>query len=585
MKRLKLVGYRRNRGLALPIVIAIVLVVATLVLAVVFHTRMTGKMQKKGEKQIQQSNTAEVVKGKMQEIFASGSNIDPQKLQQLGLNQTPPTAGSKVVPFKGKVGNIEFSGSFNGGEGPWSTYVPMPTKLNPKTFGYKGKTSPSFDPKMPLPPNHSRIYVTAKAPDEKPVTYYFTYSNNSPYGLVAPKGSIQVKNATATTDNDLRDNKEVGQNFYVSAAKNIQVEGKLTGTARTKEPASANAVKLGDKNSGQVQNEFPPIPPEMEKQIYEAIQMISSELEKSGEDPGFEALAMMLATTAITLVGNQAIIDQGGFTFDGEQLVWAGSMIVPKGMSILMPMKVRIDGDLILMDKSIAVFAEDTEIDGHLFIGKECAVMCQGELKVKDRVEVTFSADDLLGINAAIIATKDLKLEKGVRHCKFKPGHGNVTTPFKILPNPFDKIPKLKKLFNKIAKKVFGKLMSKWNPLAMLFAQTLPVPMGSEDMGVPGLLLVSTEKGIRIKDNGKDAGLAGLLICKETIFIEFPNEGNGIFSGLMISLEGDIKAYTVNYRYYPYYANALIPTAKGDKLLQVLTQPHLVSSGIYKEGK
>ena len=585
MKKTLKCDYRRSRGMALPIVIGIVLVVATLVLAVVFFGRTTGKLQKQGEKQIQQSNTAEVVKGKMQEIFAGGSGITPDKLKEIGMSEPPPAAGGKVATFKGKVGNVEFSGSFNGGDGPWSTYVPIPKKYDPKSFGYKGTPTASFDPNMPLPPNHSRIYVTAKSPDEKPVTYYFTYSNNSPYGLAAPKGNIYVKNAAATTENDLRKKSETGQNFYLSAADKIEVKGKLTGTARTKQPASANAVQLGDPGSGQVQNEFPPIPPEMEQQIMQAMEMITKELEDSGKDPGILELAMMMAATAATTVGNEQLIGQGGFSFDGKNLVWGGSMIVPSGMSILIPINIKIDGDLILMKGSYAIFGKDAKIDGHLFIGKESAVMCGGKLDVKDRVEITFGADDLLGINAAIIAQKDIRLRKGVRHCKFTPGQGSVTTPFKILPNPFDKIPKLKKLFNKIANKLFKNLAKAWSPVSMLLAQTVPIPMGSEDMGMPGLLLVSLEKGVHIQDNGADAGLAGLIICKETIFIEFPNEGNGIFAGIMISLDGDIKAYTVDYRYYPYYASALIPTTSGGKLLNIMPQPHLVASGVYKKEK
>lgn len=585
MKKIFNCDYRRSRGMALPIVIGIVLVIATLVLAVVFFGRTTGKLQKQGEKQLQQSNSAEVVKGKMQEIFAGGSGITPDKLKEMGMSEPPPAAGGKVAPFKGKVGSIEFSGSFNGGEGPWSTYVPLPEKFDPKSFGYKGTPTSSFDPKMPLPPNHSRIYVTAKAPDEKPVTYYFTYSNNSPYGLAAPRGNIYVKNAVATTENDLRNKSETGQNFYLSAADKIEVKGKLTGTARTKQPASSNAVQLGDTDSGQVQNEFPPIPPEMEQQILQAMEMIAKELKDSGKDPGILELAMMMAATAATTVGNQQLIGQGGFSFDGKNLVWGGSMIVPSGMCILIPVNIKIDGDLILMNEAYAIFGKDAKIEGHLFLGKGSAVMSEGKLDVKDRVEVTFSADDILGINAAIIAKKDIMLRQGVRHCKFKPGSGSVTCPFKILPNPFDNIPKLKKLFNKIANQLFKKLGKAWGPVSMLFAQTVPIPVGNEDMGMPGLLLVSLEKGIHIKDNGADAGLAGLIICKETVFIEFPNEGNGIFAGLMISLDGDIKAYTVDYRYYPYYASALIPTPSGGKVLNIMPQPHLVASGVYKKEK
>ena len=106
--------------------------------------------------------------------------------------------------------------------------------------------------------------------------------------------------------------------------------------------------------------------------------------------------------------------------------------------------------------------------------------------------------------------------------------------------------------------------------------------MGSEDMDVPGLLIVSAEGGVKVMDHGVDAGLAGLIICRKGIILEFPPDGSGCFSGIMISLEGDVKAFNVRYRYYPYYSYAQVPLGGGSsKLLKVFARPHMVTSGEY----
>ena len=124
------------------------------------------------------------------------------------------------------------------------------------------------------------------------------------------------------------------------------------------------------------------------------------------------------------------------------------------------------------------VVSGDLIVDGHLMVDEECVVMCDGNLVVGDRVEVTYAPKDVMGISSAIIGTKDVLLGKGVRHMKFKPGHGNVEFPFKLMPCPFPlKIPYVK----------HGKIKWKDNPVAQAFLklqQTIFKPIAKM---IPGL--------------------------------------------------------------------------------------------------
>lgn len=575
---------QRCRGLAIPVAIGIVLVLITLVLAVILYSRSTGRHQKVVEKQMQEVNVAEAVKGKMQEVFASGDKIDPARLKEIGMSSAPNPPGGEVQTFKGKIGDVEFSGSFNGGEGPWSTYVALPKNLDPKTFGFAGPKLPAYDSnEKPLPQNHSRIFVNVKAPNQETTRFFYTFSNNSPYGLVAPKGNVKVAEATAVTAPSAAagTDKAFSQDFYIQAGQKIQVKGKMTGTAKSQLPKSSKPVEVGEPQ-GQVEDEVPPIPPEQLQQLVDAVKQMASEMESNGKDPGFEAFAAALVATSGMLYGHQ-MINQGGFSFDGKRLVWNGSLFVPKGMGILIPLTIRINGGLVIEDEATAIFGQSVVVDGPVFIGKGSAVMAGKKMDFKDRVEITFPAKDMMGINAAIVATDDIHLRRGVRHCKWKPLKGNVGIPFTVFEPPLNF--ELLKKFMKAANKLLGKLMGKFNPLMALLGGQITVPMGNEDLDYPGVLIVSEQGGVNIYDNGSDAGLAGLIMCNKSAVIEFGQEG-GYFNGICISFNGDIEMFSVNYRYYPYHSSAAWPVGPGKyRTLNVLPQPHLVSSGEYKKGE
>ncbi len=315
-------------------------------------------------------------------------------------------------------------------------------------------------------------------------------------------------------------------------------------------------------------------------ELMKAVQQMASEMESNGKDPGFEAFAAALVATAGMMYGHQ-MINQGGFGFDGKRLTWNGSLFIPKGMGILIPFTIQINGALVIRDEATAVFAQSVVVDGPVFIGKGSAVMAGKKIDFKDRVEITFDAKDIMGINSAIVAGDDIHLRRGVRHCKWKPGQGSVGMPFSIFKPPL-KLELLKK-FMKAANKLLGKLTSKFNPLMALLGGEITIPLGTEDLDYPGVLIASENGGVKIYDQGKDAGLAGLIICNESAVIEFGQDG-GYFNGICISFNGNIEMFSVKYRYYPYHSSAAWPVGPGKyRILKVLNQPHLVSSGEYKK--
>jgi len=590
---------KKSRGIALPVAIAIILVLITLVLALILQSRTTGGMHRRSEKKMKQADTAEVVGGKMQDIFASGTSPDPAKLKEIGMSSAPPAPGKGKAEFSGKIGDIEFSGSFNEGDGPWSTYVPVPDEIDPKNFSYDGPQSASFDPeKLPVPPNHSLIFVKVKAPDQEQKIYYYMFSNNSPYGLIAPNGSVKIKNGSATSTSkpspEAGDDSATSHNFYVYAADKINIDGKLTGTARTQKPESEAAVKLGTSETGKIENQFPPIPPEELQKIIEQVQTLMSKLENNAEDPGFAEMAAALMGAAALFQGTNALVDRNGFSFDGEKMIWNNSLIVPEGMAIMIPFPLKINGDLLIMDKAVVVVGGKLDVERRLFLGEESGLMCQGDIEIMDRVNVTYSPKDIAGISASIMSEDDITLHRGVRHLKFKPGHGETEFGFDLLPCPFpeyikvggEKIPNPVAIaFKKMQKKVFEPLKAAMGPLSMFLTGKISVPVGSEDRDIPGLLIISEKGKVKIEDHDKDAGLAGLIICKKGVVIEFPPDGSGIFTGILLTLEGNIELFNVKYRYYPYYTSAAVPINGGGdtETLQVMPQPHLISSGEYKQ--
>lgn len=588
----------KTRGIALPVVIVIVLVLLTLILALVLQSRNTGNLQKTAEKQAQQANTAQVIRGKMQEIFESGKTPSPARLKELGLSALPPVPGKPPVAFKGKAGDVEFSGSFNGGSEPWSTYNPVPTAIDPKGFGYKGPQSPGFDSeKLPIPPNHSLLFVNVKTEaGTTPTTYYYMFSNNSPYGIIAPGGNIKITKGSAIAVSEqapsAKPDKTASQDFFLYAKNKIEVGKKLEGTAIT-QAKTKDAVVLGDVTAGQVREDEPPITPEELEAIAKALKDAMSEMENNSKDPGFKQMAMALMSAAVLFHGAYQMVDTKGFGFDGKQLIWANSMRIPEKMTAVCPFPLKIREDLLILKNSVFIVAGDLKVEGSLFIPENSGLLVLGKLEVKDRVYVTYKVDDYLGICSAIIAEKDIILKKGVRHLNFQPqGEGlgflfsGMICPFpeyikvggKKIPNP------VALAFKKMRDKLLGKLKGAAAVLTMFACDKVKIPTGTVNNDLPGILIASPKGGVKIMDNGNDACLAGLIVCKKGIVIEFPPDGSGVFTGILLSWDENVEMFNVEYRYYPYSSAAVIPTGtSGGRTLLVMPQPHLVSSGEYKK--
>ena len=318
-----------NRGIALPVAIVVILVIATLALALILQSRTTSSLQKSGEKQLKRAGTASTVAGLMQQVFTGN---DPEAFRQIGMEGSPPEPGGQVKTFSGKLNGVKFSGSFNGGDQAWSTYQPVPVSIDPKNFGFAGKGPKVYDPeKHPLPPNHSIVYVDVKPEDGQKKTYFYTFSNNSPQGILAPRGSISIREAMSWKDPSPQDKiqPEAGLKYYITAAKGIKVTEGLTGTARVYGKSRGN-VDIGNGSTGTVEEEIPPIPPELIEQLLKELQAMMTQMEKASKDVGFAEFAMAIAAGQILFKGYE-LLDLGGFEFDGKTLIWNNSLILPKG--------------------------------------------------------------------------------------------------------------------------------------------------------------------------------------------------------------------------------------------------------------
>ncbi|MEW6278381.1 MAG: hypothetical protein AB1758_07165, partial [Candidatus Eremiobacterota bacterium] len=223
----------------------------------------------------------------------------------------------------------------------------------------------------------------------------------------------------------------------------------------------------------------------------------------------------------------------------------------------------------------------------HLILHKDAILVVAGELEVEDRVEVAFEAGENLSLRTAILVNGDIDLKQGVRHLK-RSQKGQVVSPFNLLPNPFPATIKVGdheipnpvfEAFQQLQNKLFASLTKKFGPLAALVVGKVPVAAGDEDSQFPGLLLVSLEGSVRIRDEGAGAGFAGLILCHDSIIIEFPPDGSGVIRGFVISLEGDVQAFEAVVRHYPYFSS-LIPIPIPEGRFQAL-QPHPVASGSY----
>jgi hypothetical protein len=589
---------RNNRGISLPAIIIILLVIITITVTIALHIRNRNILQKAAEKQARKAYAAKAVKGKIAGVFASGKTISPAKLKELGLTAVPPEPGKPPVEFKGKDGDVEFSGSFNGGNEPWSTYIPLPEEIDPKEFSFKGTKSPGFDPeKLPIPPNHSLIFANLKAGENiDPATYYFMFSNNSPYGIIAPNGNVKISGGATATSEQLpsaKPDQSAGQDFYIFAKNKIDISKKLEGTAIT-QAKTKDAVTLGDLTTGQVRENAPKIPAEELQSIADALKDSMREMWKSTKDPGFRKLSIGLEMADIKFGGSFKMIDTKGFSYNKEQLIWANSMKIPEKTNTVCPMSIKVNGDLIMQKNSVFIVEGDLKIEGRLFIPENSSLLVMGKLEVNNRVYTTFKSEDYPGICSAIIAKGDILLKKGGSHLNYQP-QGEITeVNLSGLECPFPKYLKKAKgkqiinrkvlKFEKSQKKLMGKIKGADEILKTFVCSNVNITPGSDNNDLPGILIASSDGGVKIQDDNNSACLAGLIISKKDIVIEFPSKGTGVFTGVILSLDESIKILNTDYRYYPYYFCAFVPTGiSGGKTIQVLPRPHLISSGEYKK--
>ncbi|MFH0802333.1 MAG: hypothetical protein V2A78_08130 [bacterium] len=588
-----------RKGIALPVAIAIALVIVVLTAALILQAITTGGLTRRIESRGSQKYAGEVVGAAMMEIFGRNGVPDPAKLAAIGLSAPPPAPGGNVVPFKGKAGDVTFSGSFNGGESPWSTYQPVPSTVDPKQDGFfPGNPVPCFDPgNFYVPPQHSLIFVNARTPKEGARRFFYMFSNMSPYGALAPRGNVSLKEATFTADpwNYRKAENLSAQKVFIGAGRNIQVAGALQGVARSARPASEKPINIGDPDSGTAEPDNPMdgFTEEQVMQLLQELETALGELEKSADDIGFMELAMAMAA-ATALFQGQQMIQLGGFSYDLKDkiLTWNNSLYVPRGMIILIPFSIKIEGDLLVEDKAAVVVGGKLKIAGHMFIGKESAVFSTKSLECNDRVEVTYSPKEMLGISAGIGSFKNITLGRGVRHLKFKPGKGNVNFPFSISINPFPEFLKIHGIlknnplfeaFAKAQKALFAPLMRIAGKMSQFMCGPIAVPAGTEDREEPGLLIAAPEGSVRIIDHDTDAMAAGLIATRDGIVIENSPDGSGIFTGLLVTYNGDIQAFATALRFYPYFTHGLFPVGSGEGRFVQLSQPHLVSSGEYKK--
>jgi hypothetical protein len=612
----------RGSGFALPVTIVIIVVILTLAIALIYQALSTRSVTGRGEKQRAQENTGEIVGGLMQQVFASGKTPDPVSAAKLGLKGPLPQPGGAVVPFSGTIGEIAFSGSFNGGDGPWSTYQPVPEKVDPKYDNFYGGKIPCYDPKkLPVPPQHSLIYVKTQAPKEAPRCYYYMFSNMAPYGALAPRGSIELRGATSTV-NPWFDQSKLdvsGRKVYLGAGKKITVRGKLQGKALSGQPAASSPVSLGDSESGEID------PDELEE-IEKILKQLEGDLEKQMNElveaiiaralsEGIEGLATAIATASATMkIGSfsGAVVDCGGFSFDlaKKKMIWNSALFIKKKKALSIPLNIEVRGDLILQDDALLATTGSLTVHGRLFLGQRSVVYADNDLTVRGRVNVHYSPKvDLkeigidpstvpeelkpylpyLGIESMIAARKDVVLGAGVRHLKFKPQRKARAFPFKALANPFDKFDKDGNItavwssFENAVSNAFNPLQLLANRLSPFISDNIDVKKEDEDTETPGIAIYSKKGSVTIVDHGPDASLAGLIFCKEDIVLEFVPEEPNVFYGVLISMNGDIKAFKTMLRYYPYFAHGTFPIDPEETRYVNFSMPHLVSSGEYRK--
>ncbi len=568
-------GRKICRGNVLMVALLVVLVLLSLSLGMILQGRVSPGSEKKVGDSIAHSRVAMSVAGLMIEALTSE---DPEIFKIIGLQGAPPPAGGEVVAFSGVIDGVDFWGSFNGGDVPWSTFEPVPADIDLKNFGYSGTGPRVFDDRRhPVPPSHSIIFVNTRSSDGWEKTFFFTFSNNSPLGVTAPLGSIYLRDAKSLINPGLvdREPEDGGLKFFLTAGDRVNVAGEVTSIRRD------SLSVLDDRGSI--------LPSGVVKDPAENLRSISGQIRESAVDAGFAPFASAIGTAGKLYLGYE-MLDLGGFYFDGKTLIWNSSLVVPRRFSLRIPLDIRITGDLIMAEGALLAVGGNLTLDGHLIIDENCTVLCDGLLQAKSQVQVTCSLDEVMGTGIALMGVQGVVLEKGVRHLKLRPGYGNVDFPFEPVPSPFplkDKnapwrdnpaavafLARQRELFQPVVKTAPGP--------ARFMAGSVNIPIESLDLDMPGLLIASENGGVEVTDPREDSGMAGLIISRKDIVLDFPAGGSGAYTGIMLSLEGDVRAYNARYRYYPYYSWAKVNQGAGRwSLLGITARPHLISWGEY----
>lgn len=586
---------RCRAAFAMPVALAVIAVLVILVLSLTFLGRQSASVKQTAETKPKYEQVAHVVSGKVIDLLSSGAQPDRPALAALGMSAPPPAPGQGTATFGGTMEGYTFSGSFNGGSDPWSTYSPVATAtLDTEQDGYGAKALPSYDPRLPVPPHHSLVFVKVQGEKQPPATYYSLISTMAPYAALCPEGDVELRSATFTTNPDVEEAAKAetasGGRFYVAAGGRVAVKDTFTGVAQSKLPAAQKPFeKIADRTKGEQQPDTPidAQTAKMLANIAKFLEEVEHDTERA-KDPSFKQLVEWLAKAMATKIGGLLLADVGNFSWDGTQLVWAGDFYCPPQSITFIPFKLKITGSLYVDKRAVLVIRDNLTVENYLLMKRNTLVYVQkGDIEVKNRVEMLYSADNYHGITSGLIARDEVHLRKGVRHM-----HGHVAFK-KTGVNPFKQTEgnssetwqkAFGALFLSQQKLLFEQLTGFLGILSQFLAGELS--LGTETKKTPGLLICSEKKGVYIYDTEKDATLAGLILAKDTVWIEMPPDGSGTFTGFMFAGK-KLYAYNAKVRYYPYYTHVLIPIptdddGKSDRLLNV-SMPHVVSSGEYRK--
>ena len=479
-----------RRGFALPVALSVILVLATLAIALIIQCMSTTGLQKASEEKELQGNVAELVNGLFLDIFKSGD--DSTDWPAVGMNGPPRMygAGGPVYPFGGKVEGYTFSGSFNGGQGPWSIYSnPLESGegVDPENDGFfnskEGRFYQSnygYDPRnFPIAPQHSLIFIKVQK-EKGPARHFFTeLTSLFPYAAVAENGDIELKYLTSTWDHvsfyssSNERAPKAGMKPYIYGNK-ISIAEKLEGVAQTPLARAQAPITLGSPGTGSIETGYrlQGFTQERITSFRASLLKVTNRIEAATKDPGFDQFSAALQAAKKIIDGVQ-LLNTGNFSFipgssinqvpqaqshrqlasrgsrarhyhrngsdsasDPGGLNWDGSFLVKSRDELKVPFSITINGTLILEQDSLFHVAGDLTVTDNLIISKGCSVMTDGNLTVGGRTEIALDARFVPGINASIISNGSLSLQHGVRHLRKMPSYSAKSFPISMGTNP-----------------------------------------------------------------------------------------------------------------------------------------------------